>query len=168
MNTVAKENAGWQKEALSAIITSQISGLIMAVVVMAVFTVFLGKGPIYPVQVIGSVAFGQEALTGFHLGAFLAGLVVHQSVALAWGLVFAMGATWFEVRAAKEAAVLGVIVAVISMIDTYLFVPAVMENFHGVDIWNREVPIFWNWAAHIVFGAGFYFYPKILSKLESL
>jgi len=36
---------------------------------------------------------------------------------------------------------------------------------HGVDIWNREVPLFWDWAAHIVFGASFALYPMVQKKL---
>ena len=54
---------------LGGIITGQIAGLIMAVVVMLVFTIFLGKGPLYPVQVIGSTVYGDKALHGFHAGA---------------------------------------------------------------------------------------------------
>lgn len=73
---------------IAALITSQVAGLIMAVVVMAVFTIFLGKGPLYPVQVIGSIVFGEAALVGFHFGAFLTGLVAHQALALVWGVVF--------------------------------------------------------------------------------
>ena len=148
----------------AGIVTSQIAGLIMAAVVMAVFTIFLGKGPIFPVQVIGSVVFGEAALPGFHLGAFLAGLVIHQTVALAWGVVFGFLAAARDVRDVKASLVLGLIVAAVSMIDTYLLVPAVMETLHGTDIWRREVPLFWNWAAHAVFGASFALYPAIREK----
>jgi hypothetical protein len=30
---------------------------------------------------------------------------------------------------------------------------------------NREVPLFWDWAAHLVFGASFVLYPAVKSKL---
>lgn len=149
---------------MAALVTSQAAGLIMAVVVMAVFTIFLGKGPIYPVQVIGSVVFGEAGLVGFHVGAFLAGLVVHQLVALAWGLVFGAAALWLNIKTVKTAIVLGLGVAAVSMVDTYLLVPAVMEGVHGVDIWNREVPIFWNWAAHAVYGLSYGLYPQIRAR----
>ncbi|MCC6598010.1 MAG: hypothetical protein IT559_04400 [Alphaproteobacteria bacterium] len=152
---------------IAALLTSQAAGLIMAVVVMAVFTLFLGKGPIYPVQVIGSIAFGEPALTGFNPAAFLTGLVVHQGVALAWGVVFWVFARTLTIQTVKQAVILGLSVAVLSMIDTYVLVPFAMKALHGMDIWNREVPIFWNWAAHIVFGLSYGLYPKILSKLQS-
>ena len=51
------------------------------------------------------------------------------------------------------------------MLDTYLFVPAVMNALHGVDIWNREVPILWNWAAHVVFGLSYGLFPKVRDLL---
>lgn len=149
---------------IAAALTSQAAGLIMAVVVMAVFTIFLGKGPLYPVQVIGSTVFGESALLGFNIPAILAGLILHQTVALAWGIVFGIAAIALNTETPRAAIVTGVIVALISMTDTYIFVPHVMNSLHGVDIWNREVPIFWNWAAHIVFGLSFSFYPAILAK----
>jgi hypothetical protein len=150
---------------ISGLLTSQVAGLIMAVVIVIVFTVFLGKVPLYPVQVIGSTLFGENALVGFNLSAFLAGLVLHQSVALAWGIVFTILATALKVKTVQQSLILGVVVAVVSMVDTYFLVPAVMIHFHGVDIWNREVPIFWNWAAHLVFGLSYGLYPVILAKL---
>jgi hypothetical protein len=59
----------------------------------------------------------------------------------------------------------GLILGVISMAGPYLLIPFVMNTMQGVDIWNREVPMFWDWAAHLVFGASFALYPKIQSKL---
>jgi hypothetical protein len=150
---------------LSAAVTSQIAGLAMAVVVMAVFTVFLGRGPLYPVQVIGSVAFGERALQGVNFAAILAGLVFHQGLALAWGVVYGFAAGALSVRTAGKAALLGLLVAAISMIDTYVIVPPVMNALHGTDIWRREVPLFWNWAAHAVFGLSFGLYPAVLARL---
>jgi hypothetical protein len=150
---------------LAALATSQAAGLIMAVVVMLVFTIFLGKGPIYPVQVIGSAVFGENALAGFNLPAFLAGLVLHQTAALAWGVPFAILAVMLGINTPLAATALGLGVAVVSMVDAYVIVPAVMERLHGTDIWNREVPIFWDWAAHLVYGASYGLYPWVRSKL---
>jgi len=42
----------------------------------------------------------------------------------------------------------------------------VMNALHGVDIWNREVPLFWDWAAHMVFGLSFGLFPVIQEKLQ--
>jgi hypothetical protein len=148
----------------AGVITSLIAALIMAVVMMLVFTIVLGKGPLFPVQVIGSIVYGEAALQGFQLNAFLAGLVVHLAVGLVWGLVFCLFAAAFDARTPLRAGIIGVIVAILSMTDTYIFVPHAMMSLHGVDIWNREVPIFWNWAAHMVFGASFAFYPAVLAK----
>lgn len=149
---------------IAGILTSQVAALIMAVVMMAVFAVFLGKSPLYPVQVIGSTIYGEQALQGFQTNAFLAGLVLHLAVAFAWGLVFCVFAAVFGAETALKAGMMGVVVAILSMVDAYVFVPHVMLSRHGVDIWNREVPIFWDWAAHMVFGASFAFYPAVLRK----
>lgn len=151
---------------LSAIITGQIAGLIMAVVVMLVFMVFLGKGPLYPVQVIGSMVFGEDALQGIHISAILAGLLLHQlGPSLLWGTVFGLLASRVSIDSTRTALVSGLGLGVVSMIGPYLLIPFLMTTLHGVDIWNREVPMFWDWAAHIVFGISFALYPKIHKKL---
>jgi hypothetical protein len=53
------------------------------------------------------------------------------------------------------------------MVGPYLLIPFVMNTLHGVDFWNREVPMFWDWAAHLVFGLSFGLYPTIVSKLSA-
>jgi hypothetical protein len=152
---------------LSGVVTGQIAGLIMAVVVMLVFTVFLGKNPLYPVQVIGSMVFGESALQGLNLGAILAGLVLHQlGPSLLWGVIFGLVAGKFSIRTSQSALVFGVVLGVVTMIDAYVLIPFLMNALHGVDIWNREVPMFWDWAAHIVFGASFVLYPQVQAKLQ--
>lgn len=151
---------------LTGIITGQIAGLIMAVVVMFVFAVFLGKSPLYPVQVIGSVLFGEQALQGVHLGALLAGLVLHQAgPSLLWGVIYGFLAAKFQPRNTFGALMLGLGVGVVSMTGPYLLIPFVMNIMQGVDLWNREVPMFWDWAAHLVFGLSFALYPMIERKL---
>ena len=151
---------------LAGIVTGQLAGLIMAVVVMIVFALFLGKSPLYPVQVIGSALLGESALQGTSVVAILAGLVLHQAgPSLLWGVLFGTLATRFEVDSTKTAAVLGLIIGLISMVGPYFLIPAMMNALHGVDIWNREVPIFWDWAAHLVFGLSFTLYPTVQSKL---
>src|SRR5437868_14592290 len=85
-----------ERPVLSGILTGQIAGLIMAVVVMFVFAVFLGKNPLYPVQVIGSALFGESALQGINIGAILTGLILHQlGPSLLWGFVFGLVAKKF-------------------------------------------------------------------------
>jgi hypothetical protein len=65
--------ASASRDVLAGALAGQIAGLEMAVVVMAEFTIFLGKGPLYPAQVIGSFVFGDRALDGFQLSALLTG-----------------------------------------------------------------------------------------------
>jgi hypothetical protein len=154
---------------LGGILTGQIAGLIMAVAVMLVFALFLGKSPPYPVQVIGSMVFGEAALPHFHLGAFLAGLVLHQAgPALLWGFLFGLFARKAGIHSAGQALSYGLVLGVISMVGPYLLIPFLMNTLHGVDIWNREVPMFWDWAAHLVFGASFALYPLVEKKIGSV
>ncbi|WP_374077581.1 hypothetical protein [Bdellovibrio bacteriovorus] len=168
VTTPVSENTAVEKKViLSGIITGQIAGLIMAVVVMLVFMIFLGKNPLYPVQVIGSMVFGESALQGLHIGAILAGLILHQlGPSLLWGVIFSLLAKRLSVQTSKEALRLGLIVGVLAMAGPYVLIPFMMKTLHGVDIWNREVPMFWDWAAHIVFGASFVLYPMIQKELN--
>lgn len=170
METVMKSNARTEAGAqpvLAGIVTGQIAGLIMAVVVMLVFAVFFGKSPLFPVQVIGSTLLGEAALNGFHFGALLAGLILHQlGPSLLWGFIYGNLAARIPVRGGAAALVLGLGVGIVSMVGPYALIPAIMKTLHGVDFWNREVPLAWDWAAHLVFGASFVLYPKILAKLQ--
>jgi hypothetical protein len=151
---------------LAGIVTGQVAGLIMAVVVMLVFTVFLGKNPLFPVQVIGSTVFGEEALHGIHFGAVLAGLLLHQlGPSLLWGFIFGLMASKFRIESSSQALKYGLALGVFSMVGPFILIPFVMKTLHGVDFWNQEVPMFWDWAAHIVFGASFALYPQIKNKL---
>lgn len=164
--TFLDSNTG-EKTLLSGIVTGQAAGLIMAVVVMIVFTVFLGKNPLYPVQVIGSTLLGESAMQGFNFKAILAGLVLHQlGPSLLWGVVFGLLARKFSVHTTNESLKLGLGIGIVSMVGPYLLIPFVMNTLHGTDFWNREVPMIWDWAAHIVFGASFVLYPMIQSKLR--
>lgn len=52
------------------------------------------------------------------------------------------------------------------MIGPYLLIPALSRALHGVDIWNREVPPMWDWAAHLIFGASFALYPLVQRKMN--
>lgn len=156
-----------QKTLFAGIVTGQVAGLIMAVVVMLVFAVILGKSPLFPVQVIGSTLFGESALVGFHLGAFVAGLLLHQlGPSLLWGTLFGLIATKYQIRTPKSALTLGLLIGVVSMVGPYVLIPAVMTLLQGKDLWAQEVPLFWDWAAHIVFGASFVLYPLIHQKLQ--
>jgi hypothetical protein len=137
-----------------SIVAGQIAGLVMAVVVMLVFTIFLGKGPLHPVQVIGSLIFGEPALHGLHVGALVAGLLLHQGgPALFWSLVFGWALHALHLEDGARLLALGLCVGVLSqVIDVNLILPPVMRGLHGRDLWAAEVPAFWSWAAHVVYG----------------
>jgi hypothetical protein len=153
---------------LPAILTGQLAGLIMAVVVIAVFSLFLGKSPFYPVQVIGSILLGESVLHGFDFPAVLTGLVLHQGgPTVLWSLLFGAFALQFEIRDLGRSLALGLAIGLISMTGPYLLIPALFHLMQGVDLWNREVPMAWDWAAHLVFGASFALYPWVRSKLEA-
>lgn len=149
-------------------LTGQVAGLIMAAVVMLVFTVFLGKGPLYPVQVIGSVLFGDSALSGIHIPALLAGLVLHQlGPSLFWGAVFGWAAHRVGPMRPRRAALIGAGIGLLSqIIDVNLVLPVVMNSLHGHDIWAEQVPAFWSWAAHLAFGLALGLYPAVRRRLR--
>lgn len=157
------------RQLMAGALSGQIAGLIMAVVMMAVFTLFLGKGPLYPVQVIGSFIYGDAAIQGFNLKALLAGLLLHQGgPSLLWGLVFGGAIYALDLRWGATLVLLGVAVGLISqLIDVNLVVPIAMRALHGHDLWAEQVPAFWSWAAHLVFGLGLAVFPWVDGKLSS-
>jgi len=138
----------------------------MAAVMIAVFTLVLGTGPLHPVQVIGSLVFGEAALSGLHLPAVLAGLVLHQAgPSLAWGLAF--GALVHATSPRRGGLLLlGAAVGVLSqLVDVGVLVPVAMRALHGRDLWAEQVPALWSWAAHLVFGLSLACFPWILDRL---
>jgi len=151
----------------AGIVAGQIAGLIMAAIMMLVFTIFLGKGPLYPVQVIGSFVFGDEALGGFHLPALLTGLVLHQlGPSLFWGAVFGLLTYYLKVQSGPTLTILAVISGLLSQaIDVNILLPFAMTALHGHNIWAEQVPAFWSWAAHFVFGLGLLVYPRVFNRL---
>ncbi|HTE54956.1 MAG TPA: hypothetical protein VK698_29080 [Kofleriaceae bacterium] len=164
--TAGDRPASLRHAVISGALAGQIAGLVMAVVVMAVFTLFLGKGPLYPVQVIGSLVFGDAALDGIHVGAIAAGLLLHQlGPALVWGIIFGLVVNRLDLRGAGLA-VAAVATGVASqLIDVGVLVPAAMKALHGHDIWAAEVPAFWSWAAHLVFGIALLSLPWVSRRI---
>lgn len=156
-----------RKDLTAAALTSQLAGLIMAVAMMAVFTAFLGKSPLYPVQVIGSFVFGDAALVGFHLPAFLTGLVLHQAgPSLLWGLVYGLLVYKAQPTTGAGFVAIGVGLGIASeMVDVMFVVPAFMNARFGHNLWAENVPRLWDWTAHVVFGASFALFPLIRDRL---
>jgi hypothetical protein len=157
-----------RRSLLAGAVAGQAAGLIMAVVVMAVFTLFLGKGPLFPVQVIGSFVYGDAALQGFHLPAFLMGLALHQlGPSLGWGLAFGAGAWTLGIRKGPALAAFAVAIGLLSQaVDVNVVGSRAFTALHGHDIWAEQVPAFWSWAAHLVFGLGMLLYPAVEGRLQ--
>ena len=156
-----------KRSVAAGVLSGQIAGLIMAVVMMAVFTIFLGKNPLYPVQVIGSFIFGDAGIQGFHLSALIAGLLLHQlGPALVWGTLFAGAAHALRVSRGGKLLALAAATGLLSQIvDVNLVLPVAMNALHGHNIWAEQVPSFWSWAAHLVFGLGLAVYPWVYARL---
>lgn len=164
----AQAEESLRRDLIAGALAGQVSGLIMAVVVMAVFTLFLGKGPLYPVQVMGSFVFGDSALDGFHLPALIAGLLLHQlGPSLLWGLVLGGAAYTMNAGRGGRLATVAVAAGLLSqVIDVELVLPYAFTTLHGHNIWAEQVPAFWSWAAHLVFGLGLMVYPWVQDKLR--
>ena len=158
-----------ERSLAAGVITGQVAGYLMAVVMMFVFTVFLGKGPFYPVQVIGSFIFGDGALNGFHLPALVAGLVMHQlGPSFFWGAAFGLVTYALDIHRGSRLVGLAVGTGVLSqIIDVNLIMPVAFRALHGHDIWAEQVPAFWSWAAHMVFGAGLALFPFYYDRLDT-
>lgn len=157
-----KKQGSLAADVAAGALAGQVSGLVMAVVVMAVFTLFLGKGPLFPVQVIGSFLYGEAALEGFHLKAFLAGLVLHQAgPSLFWGAAFGAAAGRLGLRGGALAAAAVGTGLLSQVVDAHLVLPPLMTALHGKDLWAANVPVFWSWAAHLVFGLGLLVYARL-------
>jgi len=137
-------------------LTGQIAGLMMATAMMTIFTVFLGKSPFYPVQVIGSLLLGEGALNGFHVPALFVGLLLHQfGPSLFWGVGFGLVTHFLDIRRGARLMGLALGTGILSqIIDVNMILPAAFEALQGHDIWAEQVPAFWSWAAHAVFGFG--------------
>ncbi len=163
----ARVKSSFLKNILSGIVAGQIAGLIMAVVMMLVFAVFLGKSPLYPVQVIGAFVFGNEALQGFHFPALVAGLLLHQlGPSLFWGAALGVITYFLKVPSGAPFVFSAVALGLLSQaIDVNLIMPFAMTALHGHNIWAEQVPVFWSWAAHLVFGLGLLVYPRILKRI---
>jgi hypothetical protein len=158
-----------RRDLAAGALAGQAAGLVMAVVIMAVFTFVLGEGPLYPVQLIGSLVFGDVALDGLHLGALLVGLVLHQlGPSLAWGLAFGFAVDRLEIRRGPAFVALAVVTGLVSqLVDVGVLVPAAMGALHGHDLWAEHVPAFWSWAAHGVFGLGLLTFAPIAARLAA-
>jgi hypothetical protein len=156
------------RDVLGGIFAGEISGLIMAVVMMGVFALILQKTALFPVQVIGSIIYGDRALVGTHLPSIIAGLLLHQlGPALVWGVLFGAAVYAFDARQGGKLAVVAIGAGLIAQIvDVNIILPMVFNALHGHDLWAENVPAFWSWASHLVFGIGLLLFPLVRPASE--
>lgn len=156
------------RDVAGGVIAGELSGLIMALVMMTVFALILNRGPLFPVQVIGSVIYGDRALTGTHVPAIIAGLLLHQlGPSLVWGVLFGAAVYAFDARQGGKLAVVAIGTGLISqVVDVNIILPMVFNALHGHDLWAENVPAFWSWASHLVFGLGLLLFPLVRPKSE--
>jgi hypothetical protein len=140
----------------AAIGAGQLAGLLMAVVLIAVFMIFLHHSLFFPVQLIGSLFLGEAHLReGFDGSSFFLGLVAHQlGPSLFWSLIFgAVVATERRRSTLADLVLLGFFLGGLSQVfDVYVVMPAFQHALNGHNLWVKNVPRFWDWAAHFAYG----------------
>lgn len=143
-----------------------IAGLVLAAVLMLVFALFLGRTLIFPLQVIGSTAYGDGALQSATAPVILVGLVLHLAVSIFWGLVFGAVVHALQIREGSRLLMLGIVIGLLAQVlDANFIVPRVFDAAHGHNIWGEQVPQMWSWIGHIAYGATLAVFPWAFRKL---
>jgi hypothetical protein len=155
---------------LQSVIAGQLGGLVMAVVLMAVFGLFLRHTIFYPVQVIAAFFLGTGALDHLTAGNFIVGVLGHQlGPSLFWSLIFAWVVASSKTRfTLGESMLLGFFVGGLAeIIDVYILMPPLQAAVNGYNVWAINVPKFWDWIAHLVYGVALgYFYAVLREPLH--
>lgn len=145
---------------LAGVFTAEIAALIMAAVMMAAFTISLGKNPLFPVQVIGSFILGGSVIETLSAKAVVAGLALHLfGPTLFWGVVFGVFINLLNVCRGTTLFIIGLGIGIMSQIADASVVSGLFTLLHGHNIWAENVPLVWSWAAHLVFGVSLGLYP---------
>ena len=141
--------------AVASLAAGQIAGGAMAMVMMAVFLLFLGRSALYPLQVMTALVRGDGALAVRTVGNVLLGAAMHQlGPSLFWSIVFGGAAMSVKKELSlNDALMLGFLIGLVSeVVDVYLVMPYFQHAMNGHDVWAENVPQFWDWAAHAVYG----------------
>ena len=159
--------ARWSASMLSAVIASVIGGTIMAAVMALVYAFAYSKPLLYPLQVIGSYRYGDNALIAMPPIAYLWALAFHFGVCILWGVAYGILATAMRVDKAVWAPIaLGVAIGLASqLVDINLVTPALMQHLHGHNLWMENVPAWLSWVGHVAFGLSFAFFVPIFRSL---
>jgi hypothetical protein len=158
------------REVIAGVQAGQVAGLAMAATLMAVFSVFLGKSPFYPLQIIAGSLLGEDAIGRLDARALVVGVLLHQlGLALLWGIVFGVVVWLVKPRRSVTLMELGLFVGVLSqIIDVQLLLPLLSGVFSDrlplfgpllrANLW-AHVPMAASWLAHLVFGVALSLYP---------
>lgn len=153
---------------VSGIVTGQLAGLFALGFLMVAFALFTGRSPLIPVQMLGSVFFGEAAAQTVHLPSFLAGFAMNQlGVGLLWGLVFGGWTYLANVCRGRWLVLIGLSVGVLAHIVVInIIYGAVTTSRFGTDLWAANIPAVWSWAAFLVFGLALAYYPAIFNRVS--
>lgn len=144
-----------------------VAGLVMAVALVIVYPVFLGRNFLFPIQVISSLIYGENALRNVEFLMILTGVVLHMVPSIFWGLVLGLLVYMTGKKRGPGLFFLGIAVGVISQIvDVYVLVPVAYSIFQGVNFWADYVPDFWSWVAHLVYGVSLYSFAWIRRRMK--
>lgn len=159
--TLAIDKKQLAKNVFSGIIAAEASALIMGATMMAVFTIFLERHPLFPFQVIASFALGSAAVETQTAGAVFLGLAIHLlGPTIFWGATFGVLVYFLNVCRGSTLVILGLGIGIMAQIvDVNAMVPGMYTLLHGRDIWTENVPLVWSWAAHLIFGVVLGAYP---------
>lgn len=84
-----------------------------------------------------------------------------------WGVLFGVAVNKLDIRSGAGLVVLAVGTGLGSQfIDVNLLMGPVMNALHGHNIWAEQVPAFWSWAAHVVFGLGLLSFSVVATRLD--
>lgn len=167
---MASANQELAQDLASGGVSGQVAGVVMLVFMMGMFQLVMHKPVTVPLQVIGSVVFGDAALRGLHVPAVITGLLIHQlGPCLFWGLVFGLVAHALDIRSGASVVVVGIGVGLLAhVLDVNILLPATFQTLHGHNIWAEQVQPFWSWMAHLVFGLGLSVFTAVHARLERL
>ncbi|MEW5848137.1 MAG: hypothetical protein AB2A00_04955 [Myxococcota bacterium] len=135
-------------------ITGELAGVVMMTVLVVAFPLAMGRSPLVPLQVIGAFVFGDTATEAAHLPSLVAAVVLHlMGPSLLWGLVAGALVFALNVRRFPSLLPLGLMVGVLAqVVDVNMVLPPAFQALHGHNIWAENIPTFWSWVAHVVYG----------------
>lgn len=130
-----------------------IAGIIMAVFWTLVFGLFMGRGFLTPMQLVGAHAFGPEAVAGTHWAAFVFGVFLHLMMTAAWGVAFGIAAHALKAHAWPALVPLGILAGMAMQTVGYIILsPSYFILVFDYNLWRMNMPPGTDWLGHMIFG----------------